>query len=448
MSTPSVRLIPLGGLGEIGMNCLAIACDDTIVVVDCGIGFTDDPELPPTMCADFQWLVDRAELVEAIVITHGHEDHIGALPHLLREFDAPVYALPYARALIEERLRSDHRDLDVALEPHTLDDVIEAGPFGVQRYRVHHSIPEATGLIIDTPVGTIVHSGDFKIETDPVAHQHFDRDRLVRVAEDGVRLLLSDSTNATVDGVAGDERGVRAALDTHIAQAEQRVIVAIFASNVFRLAHLFEAARNNGRRVCLLGRSVRKHVAIAQELGLIDDAHAVIVPPDQAQRLPPRELLVIATGTQGESQAALGRLSNQSHRHLQLLPGDRVILSSRVIPGNEEPVGEVIERLRALGIDVRDIDHDAALHVSGHAARDEQRALIDLVKPQGFVPVHGTPRHLEAHAELATACAVEQVLVATNGDVVEVTVDAIDIVDAVHTGRRLIEGARLRGGAA
>ncbi len=435
---PSIKLIPLGGLGEIGMNCLAVEAGERILVVDCGIGFCDDHPTARVMHADFTWLIERVAQIDAIVITHGHEDHIGALPQLLSHARAPVYAPPYALDLIKARL-DEHRGLKATLTPSGAGDVIVGKTMEVERFAVHHSIVDATGLIFRTPVGTIVHSGDFKIETNPAKGQHFDRARLEAVGREGVRLLLSDSTNVFVEGRAGDERDVATSLRPLIGSIPTRVVVSIFASNVFRLRTVIEIAKEAGRKVCLLGRSVRKHVEIAQAHGWLPDLSTTLVAVDQAAQLPRERLLVIATGTQGEPEAALARLAHGTQRHLELEPEDFVILSSRVIPGNEESVSAIVKRLVKRGIHVRDVGSDPGLHVSGHAAQDEQRALIELVRPQAFVPVHGTPAHLERHAALATEQGIAQTMVIGNGTVLEVTAHELLRSGSVATGRVYLE---------
>lgn len=435
---PSIKLIPLGGLGEIGMNCLAVEAEGRIVVVDCGIGFCEDHPTARVMCADFTWLIERAAQLDAIIITHGHEDHIGALPQLLAHVAAPVYAPPYALDLIKARL-AEHRGLKPTLVPSGAGETIHGQTMDVERFAVHHSIVDATGLIFRTAVGTIVHSGDFKIETHPAEGQHFDRAKLETVGREGVRLLLSDSTNVFVEGRAGDERDVEKSLRPLIASTPTRVVVSLFASNVFRLRTVVELAKEVGRKVCLVGRSVRKHVEIAQSHGWLPDLSTTLVAVDQAAQLPRERLLIIATGTQGEPEAALSRLAQGTQRHLELEPEDVVILSSRVIPGNEEAVDAIVKRLVRRGILVKDVRSDPGLHVSGHAAQDEQRALIELVRPQAFVPVHGTPAHLERHAALATEHGVAQTAVIGNGSVLEVTADQLLTRDSIATGRVYLE---------
>ena len=287
------------------MNCAAVACGDTMIAIDCGIGFTDESGAQ-LVHADFDWLREQRKKLRAIVITHGHEDHIGALPYLLRDVQVPVYAPPYAAALIEDRL-DEHRLDGVDLRVSPAGDRQQVGAIAFERFGVHHSIADATGLILDTPVGTVVHTGDFKIESDPCEGQRFDRERLREVGDDGVRLLLSDSTGAEVDGRAGLERNAEAALEALVAACPYRVVVATFSSNAFRLRAALRIAREQGRKVCLLGMSVNKHTATARELGLIPPVDSLLVAPEDVDTLPRNEVMIVAGGTQGEGASALTR---------------------------------------------------------------------------------------------------------------------------------------------
>ncbi|MFW2386764.1 MAG: ribonuclease J [Polyangiales bacterium] len=438
--TDRLQFIPLGGLNEVGMNCAALICGDTTIVIDCGIGFTneDGAEL---VHADFGWLLERRQSIAAIVITHGHEDHIGALPYFLREHRAPVFAPPYAAALIEDRLR-EHRlkGVDLRLSPAGSQE--QLGPISVERFGVHHSIADATGLILDTPVGTLVHTGDFKIESDPCDGQRFDRERLEEVGSQGVRLLLSDSTGADVDGRSRIERDAAGALNKWIARSPNRVVVATFSSNVFRLRAILHIAREQGRKVCLLGMSVRKHSEVAQALGLIPPVESLLIPPEEIADLPRDQVLILAGGTQGERASALTRLARNEHNRVHLESGDTVILSSRAIPGNELNVFDVINRFERRGLEVITRDAHPEVHASGHGCREEQRTMIDLLRPEAFVPVHGTHHHQRRHLELALERGVAQSQLIENGSVLEVTRDALRVVDRAPTGRVYIEGRK------
>jgi len=420
------------------MNCAVLDCGDTTIAIDCGIGFTDE-DGAELVHADFEWLKAQRKSLRAIVITHGHEDHIGALPYFLKEVPVPVYAPPYAAALIEDRL-GEHglKGIDLRVSPAGSREQI--GSIGVERFSVHHSIADATGLILDTPVGTIVHTGDFKIESDPCEGQRFDRARLEEVASTGVRLLLSDSTGADVDGRSRLERDAEAALDEWIARSPNRVVVATFSSNAFRLRAALRIAREQGRKVCLLGMSVNKHTQTATALGLIPPVDSLLVAPEEVDALPRNQVLIIAGGTQGEPASALTRLAREDHARVHLEAGDTVILSSRVIPGNELGVLDIVNRLERRGLEVVTRDEHPEVHASGHGSREEQRTMIQILRPQGFVPVHGTHHHQRRHLELAREEGIEQTELIENGKVLEVTREALRVVDTVPTGRVYIDG--------
>ena len=331
-----LRIVPLGGLGEIGMNCMALEEGGRIVVVDCGVLFDNRGLGVDVITPDWEWLIDREEDVEALVLTHGHEDHLGAVSWFLRDFDVPVYGPPYALALVRERMAQHpwHAGRKADLRPLLRGDVLPLGPFTFEPFQVTHSMPECMGLAIRTGQGLVVHSGDFKIDANPPPGDRFDFDRLRQLGDEGVRLLLSDSTNAMSPGHAIGEREVKDTLAETIAPLTGRVVVGLFASNVHRMRSLIEVARQVGRKVVPLGRSVDTHLRIATELRLLPDPSDVIVPRQQARTLPREQVLVLATGSQGEPRAALPRLANGSHPDLDLAEGDTVVLSSRVIPGN------------------------------------------------------------------------------------------------------------------
>jgi ribonuclease J len=441
LSTPtSVRLIPLGGLGEIGMNCMALEHDGQIVLLDCGITFPDEPVGVNLIHPDFTWLEQREDDVVGVVLTHGHEDHFGALPFLLRWLDVPVFGPPYALALVRHRLAEHDLD-DVELHQTSPGKRFEVGPFTFEPIRVTHSIADSTALAIETPAGLVVHTGDFKIEEDPTDGEHFDRNRFRELGERGVRLLLSDSTNAFASGRTGEERDVQGALLQLVAPSPERVVVALFASNIHRLRSMLEIAEATGRRVLLLGRSMRRHIETATETGYLAARSALFVTPDEARDLPRRKLLVLATGTQGEAAAALARLAAKRHPDLDLDAGDLVILSSRIIPGNERSVFHLINDFARRGIEVRHRGDAPDVHVSGHAHRDEQRMMMDLTRPRAFLPVHGTLIHLQAHAATAREAGIEQTIVAENGAVIELTPDNLEVVGQVPSGRVHIDRA-------
>ena len=420
------------------MNCAALVCGDTTIAIDCGIGFTNEngAEL---VHPDFSWLRAQKESLRAIVITHGHEDHIGALPYFLKELRVPVYAPPYAAALIEDRL-GEHRLKDVDLRVSRAGSREQIGSISVERFSVHHSIADATGLILDTPVGTVVHTGDFKIESEPCEDQHFDRPRLEEVANEGVRLLLSDSTGADVEGRSRLERDAEAALGEWISRSPNRVVVATFSSNAFRLRAALRIAREQGRKVCLLGMSVNKHTETARDLGLIPPIDSLLIAPEEVDALPRDQVLILAGGTQGEPASALTRLAREEHSRVHLEAGDTVIFSSRIIPGNEIGVMDVINRFERSGLEVITRHEHPEVHASGHGSREEQRTMIRIIRPEAFVPVHGTHHHQRRHLELATEEGIAQTQLIENGSVLEVTRDTLRIIDTVPTGRVYIDG--------
>ncbi len=443
------RIFPLGGLGEIGMNCMAIEIgtsgEGPLVIVDCGVTFPSAPYGVELIHPDFTWLADNRHRVAALLVTHGHEDHIGGIPFLLRKLEVPVHAPPYALGLIRERLKEHLEGEGASLRrappfhatrPRMPFEIHHLGrSFEVEPIRVTHSIADATALAIRTDEGTLVHTGDFKIDPDPTDGEQFDRERLAAIGREGVSLLLSDSTNVDSPGSGRSERIVADALFRAIEGAPGRVVVGLFASNVHRLRAIASIARRSGRRVALLGRSVQTHVRVAQETGYLALPADLVISLDDAALLPRRDLLVIATGSQAEPRAALARLALDDHPRLRVEAGDRIVMSSRAIPGNEIEVTRMIGDFHRRGCDVVLHTADVTIHASGHAHRDEQREMIDLVHPQAFVPVHGTRHHLERHADLARACGVADVLVLENGELGDIDRSGVRKAGTGRSGR-------------
>lgn len=407
------------------MNCLALEQRGEIVVVDCGVTFPNADNGVDVIHPAFDWLLERRDSVRGVVITHGHEDHIGALPYLLDDLDVPVFAPAHAMALIRGRL--DEHGFDPTTLPLTTTkagDRFDVGSFGFEPIRVTHSIADATALAIRTDAGVVVHTGDFKIDSGPADGELTDERRLAELGDEGVRLLLSDSTNVDSPGSARTESAVGEELDAIVAASPHRVVIGMFASNVQRLLLLGQVARKARRRICLLGRSMENHVRAARDVGRLDWPSDLVVPAEMAQAMPRRDVLVIATGTQGESPAALARLAAGTHNRMRLEAGDRVVFSSRIIPGNDRSVYDLYASFLRQGIEVVSRVTHPAVHASGHAHRGELERMIELVRPRAFVPVHGTLHHLFRHAELAREMGVEDVLVAENGDVVAVDREA------------------------
>ncbi len=432
-----LRVIPLGGLGEIGMNCLAIEHEQRIVVVDCGVLFDDRGLGVDVIHADWEWLLERRSDLVALVLTHGHEDHLGAVSYFLRDFDVPVYGPAYALALVKNRVAEHpwHRGRRIdyrLLEPTSR---IELAGMVIRPFQVTHSMPSSFGLVLETPDAIVVHTGDFKIDEHPPPGDRFAREVLEPFVARGITLLLSDSTNAMTPGTAGSELAVGAALEELVRAHAGRVTVGLFASNVARLRMLFDIARATDRRVLALGRSLETHIRIATELRCLPDPGDVLVPRERAGSLDPARTLVLATGSQGEPRAALARLAAGTHPDLTLGSGELVLLSSRVIPGNERPILDMIDTLARRGVKVVTRHDDPRIHVSGHAHRDEQRALLEWLRPRAFLPVHGTYLHLAAHAELAREAGVEEVRLALDGDVVELDGAKLRVRDHVWAGR-------------
>jgi len=453
----ALHLIPLGGLGEVGMNAMLLGTAEGRILLDCGVTFAGmDPDLgvrplgvsiihPDFSAALHQRPGRSSEALRAIVLTHGHEDHIGALPYLLRDLPLPlppVFGPPYALELVKQRLE-EMRVEKPSMHPIAVGETFEAGPFAIEPYHVNHSIVDAMGLILRSPAGVVVHSGDFKIEDVP-ADAPFPRERLEALGDEGVALLLSDSTNSFAEGRSGDEKDAAEALDRLIADQPHRVVVALFASNVHRMRAAFAAAKKHDRRVLLLGRSVRKHFELARQLGHLKNVSSLVARPKDAQSMPRDQLLVLATGTQGEPPAALSKLARGEHRDLDLEAGDTVIMSSRIIPGLERSVLAVREQLERLGLRVLHRKTEPGVHVSGHAYADEQRMLIEWLRPKCFLPVHGTYGMMQRHAQLARDTGVGCVLSVENGAVVELKNDELSVVGDVPSGRAYIAHGGVR----
>jgi len=425
------------------MNCLALEQGGQVLIVDCGVTFDDRGLGVDVIHADFSAL--EPYRVAGIFVTHGHEDHIGAIPYLLQRFDAPVFGPRYALGLVRERA-AEHEILDhVSLHEVTPRSRVRVGPFDVEPIRVTHSIADSTALAIRTDSGLVVHTGDFKFDEAPPDGETFDVERFEELSREGVRLLFSDSTNIDAKGPTGSEEGVGLALDAIVAGAKKAVVVGMFASNVHRLRLLGDIARRHGRKIVPLGRSVSTHSRVARSTARSTGEHAgepylewpsdLVWPADRARELPRSAVLGVATGTQGEEAAALSRLARGEHPAFDLAEGDVVVMSSRVIPGNEPEVMRVMGNLLRRGVELRSWWSDRAVHVSGHAHREEQRRMIEMVRPRSFVPVHGTLHHLLRHAALARELGVPDVCVLENGDVGELGEGPLRKTGRVTAGR-------------
>lgn len=415
----TLRIVPLGGLGEIGMNCLAIEQPDGILVVDAGTSFPHDDLGIDVYHPELTWLFQNAERVAGVFLTHGHEDHIGALPYLLDGLDVPVFGPPHALGLAKRRLAEhDFAAHELDLNEVRAGSLTRVGPFEVEAIRVAHSIVEASALCIETAEGFVLHTGDFNFDPDPPDGEPSDEARLAAIGARGVELLLSDSTNIDTPERAGSERAVGAALERIVSAASGRVVVALFASNVQRLILLGEIAQRSGRKLCLLGRSLTSQREIATAIGRLAWPSNLVVAPEDLQSLPRGRVLVLAGGTQAEPNSAMSRLAAGAHPYLSLDEGDSVVFSSRVIPGNERAVLALMNDLLRRGVVLHTRFTDPDVHTSGHAGRSEQRRMLELTAPRAFLPVHGTLAHLRRHAELAREMGVERTLVVENGQTV------------------------------
>ena len=418
---PKLKLIPLGGAGEIGKNMTLVEYDDAILVIDAGLMFPESDMLGvDIVIPDITYLLEHRERVRGIVITHGHEDHIGALPHVLPRINVPIYATPLTRGLIEVKLKAHKLLKDATLHTITTRDTIQLDPFTVETFHVCHSIPDGIGLAITTPLGTIVHTSDFKFDPSPVDGQLTDFAKLAELGGRGVLALTSDSTNADTPGHTPSETSINESFSRVFALAEGRVIIATFASNISRIQQIIDIAARFNRKVVIVGRSMQDNVKIAAQLGYLRIADNALIRVDQMPHYALNEIVVVCTGGQGEPTSALVRMANHDHKQVSLVPGDTVILSATPIPGNEEMINRTLNNLFRAGAFVyyADLMH---VHVSGHASQEEQKLMINLVRPKYFIPLHGEYRHLVLHARLAQSIGIPQdnIFVIENGAVVE-----------------------------
>ena len=425
-----LRIIPLGGLGEIGMNLMVIEHGDTSIVVDCGMMFPDAATLGvDVIVPDMSYIFENAARFKAVFLTHAHEDHIGALPFLVERVPLPVYGMPLTLGFLRDKLEEFTID-NIELRAMMPREVVEVGPFRVEAIRVTHSIVDALAFAIRTPSGTIIHTGDFKIDHTPIDGRSTDLSALGRYGEEGVLVLMSDSTNALVEGHCPSERSIVGALESAFANAKGRIIITTFASHIHRIQQVIDLARKYARKIVMIGRSLVDNVDTAERLGYIRFPREV--------RANGEADVIITTGTQGEATSALSRMAVGEHKHIEITRGDTVIISARTIPGNERAVSHMIDNLYRLGADVVTWD-TADVHVSGHACQEELKLMMNLTRPKYFIPIHGTLRHLVHHARLAERVGVPHGVVITNGQVAEID-DQIRVLDErVPNGKVFID---------
>lgn len=438
-----LKIIPLGGLGEIGKNLIVYEYGQDILVVDCGLGFPDEELYGiDAVIPDITYLKQNKDRIRGIVITHGHEDHIGALPYVMRELDVPIYATSLTAGIIELKLEEFDLLYNTQIFTKKAGDRFKLGCFEVEMIHVNHSIADSVALAIKTPIGTVIHTGDFKIDVTPIQGEMIDLARLGQLGKQGVLALLSDSTNVERPGHTDSERKVAEKFDELFKGCEKRIIVTTFASNVQRIQQIVNVAAKYKRKVAVTGRSMENMIKVARELGYMDIPEGVLVELNQIKGQPKDRTVIISTGSQGESMSALYRMAFSEHKQINIDAGDRIIISASAIPGNETTVSKVIDELFHKGAEVI-YDRHTDLHVSGHASQEDQKMMLALTKPKFFIPVHGEYRMLCKHAELGRIMGVEpnNIVIAENGSVIELSRKSIKSVDIVPAGRVFVDGS-------
>ncbi len=442
MTKQKLRVIPLGGLGEIGRNMMLLEYGDTIIAIDAGLMFPEEEMLGiDLVIPDLTYVLDRPGALKAIFLTHGHEDHIGALPYVLHQVNVPLYCTRLTAGLIEVRLREAKLLKSTEINVITPGQRTRFGPFEVEAFQVAHSVPDSVGYAIRTPVGLVIHTGDFKLDHTPVMNQSTDLPRLAQFGSEGVLLLCADSTYAEIPGYTPSEQVVGEALHQIMSTASGRVIVTTFASLIARIQQAIDAAEATGRRVFITGRSMQDNVQMAIQLGYLKPPKGIMAGVRDLEKIPHRQLAVLTTGSQGEPTSALTRMANQDHQHISIVPGDTVVLSASAVPGNESLVYRTVDNLFRLGAKVL-YNRIANVHVRGHAAQEELKVIFSIVRPKHFVPIHGEYRHLALHAELAKSVGVEEerVFVMTDGDVLELDERAGRVVGRVSADYVYVDG--------
>src|SRR5579864_7805435 len=443
MTDQKLQIIPLGGLGEFGMNMTAIRYADDIIVIDSGMMFPEAELLGVDLVMpDLSFLKENQEFIRALILTHGHEDHIGAVPYFLSEIDVPVYGTAFTLALVERRMEEYSLDKEPRLIRVKPKQILELGPFKIEFIHVTHSIVSAVALAITTPLGVIIHTGDFKVDPTPTDNELFDLHTLAEYGKRGVLLLLSDSTNSDRPGYTESERAVRPRMEEIFNRSERRIVVSCFSSSIHRIQLVLDLAQEFGRRVAVVGRSMVAVTEIAHSLGLLDIPDGILLRPQDAMNPPPDKVAFLVSGTQGEPMSALSRVAVDNHKHVSVEKGDTVVLSARIIPGNEKAIFRMIDHMSRRGADVLYGSMNPPLHVSGHASVEEMKLLLNLVRPRYFMPIHGEFRQLSKHAHLAEHLrfvGLEESFVMESGDVLEIDHHGARRAGKVTVGRVCID---------
>ncbi|MFC2044595.1 ribonuclease J, partial [Chloroflexota bacterium] len=437
-----LKIIPLGGLSEIGKNMMVIEYEEDIIIIDAGLMFPEEEMLGiDLVIPDISYLMERREKIRGILITHGHEDHVGALPYILPQLNVPIYTTRLARGLVLVKLKERKVAPQADIKVLDFGSQVTLGKFRVEFFPVCHSIPDSVGLIIYTPIGTIIHSGDFKLDHTPVSGKPTDLSRLAQLGGRGVLLLLSDSTYAELPGYTPSEKVVGETLDRVISEAQGRVIVTTFSSLVSRVQQVINAATKHGRRVFIVGRSMSDTVRMAMELGYLKVADGILARLDELRHMPHNKVVFVTTGSQGEPSSALVRIANRDHHQVHIIPGDTVIISATPIPGNETLINRTVDNLFKQGAQVL-YDKIAKVHVHGHASQEELKLLLSLIKPRFFVPIHGEYRHLTFHAKLAESIGVQKgnIFVLEDGDVLELSPEVGKVTNKIASSNVYVDG--------
>ena len=438
-----LKIIPLGGLGEIGKNMTAYEFGSDIIVVDCGMGFPDEDMYGiDIVLPDISYLKANADRIRGLILTHGHEDHIGAVPYVLRDLDIPIYTTPLTAALVELKLEEHDLLYNTQIFTKKAGSVFRLGCFTVEFIHVNHSIPDSVALAIGTPLGTVIHTGDFKIDVTPISGGMIDLARLGQLGNDGVLALLSDSTNVEKPGHSDSERKVGESFNKLFMGCEKRIIITTFASNVHRLQQIVNVAAKYKRKVAITGRSMENVLRVSTVLGYMDIPENVMVDIEHINKLPKDQVVIISTGSQGETMSALYRMAFSEHKQVRIDAGDRVIISASAIPGNENMISRVVDELFHKGAEVI-YDRHTDLHVSGHASQEEQKMMLALTKPKYFIPVHGEYRMLVKHAAIGKMMGVQpkNIVIGENGKVIEITKKSISCENTVPSGEVLVDGS-------